>query len=34
MIRRCPPGELATIESIINGAAEVYRGVIPADCWH
>jgi GNAT superfamily N-acetyltransferase len=34
MIRRCTTGDLATIESIINEAAEVYRGVIPADCWH
>jgi GNAT superfamily N-acetyltransferase len=34
MIRRCTAGELATIESIINDAAAVYRGVIPADCWH
>lgn len=34
MIRRCTDGETATIESIINEAAEAYRGVIPADCWH
>jgi GNAT superfamily N-acetyltransferase len=34
MIRRCTSGEVATIESIINDAAEAYRGVIPADCWH
>jgi GNAT superfamily N-acetyltransferase len=34
MIRRCTAGEVATIESIINEAADVYRGVIPADCWH
>jgi GNAT superfamily N-acetyltransferase len=34
MIRRCTDGDLAAIESIINEAAEAYRGVIPADCWH
>jgi GNAT superfamily N-acetyltransferase len=34
MIRRCMDADLATIASIINEAAEKYRGVIPADCWH
>jgi GNAT superfamily N-acetyltransferase len=34
MIRRCADGDIATIESIINEAADVYRGVIPSDCWH
>jgi GNAT superfamily N-acetyltransferase len=34
MIRRCTAADLATIDSIINEAAEKYRGVIPADCWH
>ena len=34
MIRRCTDADLATIESIINDAADAYRGVIPADCWH
>ncbi len=33
MIRRCNKGDLETIYSIINGAAEAYRGVIPPDCW-
>lgn len=33
-IRRCTDSELETIASIINEAAEAYRGVIPADCWH
>jgi GNAT superfamily N-acetyltransferase len=33
-LRRCGHHERATILSIINAAAEVYRGVIPADCWH
>lgn len=34
MIRRCTAADLAAIDSIINEAAEKYRGVIPADCWH
>src|SRR4051794_16424714 len=34
MIRRCTDGDFAAIEEIINEAAEAYRGVIPADCWH
>ena len=34
MIRRCIAADIPVIESIINEAAEKYRGVIPADCWH
>lgn len=34
MIRRCKAADLAKIESIIDDAAEAYRGVIPADQWH
>jgi N-acetylglutamate synthase-like GNAT family acetyltransferase len=34
MIRRCTAGDIPAIDSIINEAAEKYRGVIPADCWH
>jgi N-acetylglutamate synthase-like GNAT family acetyltransferase len=34
VIRRCTSGDVATIHRIINEAAEAYRGVIPADCWH
>ena len=34
MIRRCTSNDIPTIDSIINEAAEKYRGVIPADCWH
>lgn len=30
----CGEGDLAAIGEIINDAAQVYRGVIPADCWH
>lgn len=33
-IRRCCDDDYATILGIINDAAEAYRGVIPADCWH
>jgi N-acetylglutamate synthase-like GNAT family acetyltransferase len=33
MIRQCHSHELNTIYSIINDAAQAYRGVIPADCW-
>ena len=34
MIRRCVDTDLPQIEAIVNEAAEAYRGVIPADCWH
>jgi GNAT superfamily N-acetyltransferase len=34
VIRRCTEIDLTTIETVINAAAQVYRGVIPADCWH
>ena len=33
-IRLCRNAELTVIHGIISGAAEAYRGVIPADCWH
>lgn len=33
-IRRCISDDLDAIETIINEAAEAYRGIIPADCWH
>lgn len=33
-IRPCREDESETMLSIINCAAEAYRGVIPADCWH
>jgi GNAT superfamily N-acetyltransferase len=33
-VRRCRDDERAAILAIINGAAEAYRGVIPADQWH
>lgn len=33
-IRRCRDYELPTIFSLINAAAEAYRGIIPDDCFH
>ncbi|HTU94245.1 MAG TPA: GNAT family N-acetyltransferase [Solirubrobacteraceae bacterium] len=33
-IRRCQAHERGEILAIINAAAEVYRGAIPADRWH
>lgn len=33
MIRRCEDRDFETICSIINEAAQVYKGVIPQDCW-
>jgi hypothetical protein len=33
-IRSCRANDRAAILSIINAAAEAYRGVIPADRWH
>jgi GNAT superfamily N-acetyltransferase len=33
-IRRCGGDERAEILAIVNAAAEAYRDVIPADCWH
>ncbi len=33
MIRQCHEDDVALIFEIINEAAEVYKGVIPEDCW-
>lgn len=33
-IRRCRADENGRMLEIVNAAAEAYRGVIPADCWH
>ena len=33
-VRRCDDRDFASIHSIINAAAQAYRGVIPADRWH
>lgn len=32
--RQCGSADTTDILAIINAAAEAYRGVIPADCWH
>ena len=34
MIRRCVAADLDPMFEIINDAAQAYKGVIPADCWH
>jgi hypothetical protein len=34
MIRLCAETDFQAMEAIINEAAQAYRGVIPADCWH
>ena len=34
MIRPCTSADIPVMDAIINEAAEKYRGVIPADCWH
>lgn len=34
MIRKCTPSDIEEIFAIINAAAQVYKGVIPDDCWH
>jgi GNAT superfamily N-acetyltransferase len=34
MIRRCTQQDVSVIYDIINDAAQVYKGVIPADRWH
>jgi GNAT superfamily N-acetyltransferase len=34
MIRCCVEADFPAIEAVVNEAAQAYRGVIPADCWH
>ena len=34
LIRKSRAADTAAILAIINAAAQVYRGVIPADRWH
>ena len=34
MIRRCQPGDIETIYTVINSAAKAYRGFIQEDCYH
>jgi GNAT superfamily N-acetyltransferase len=33
-VRPCRNDQHGAILAIVNAAAEAYRGVIPADCWH
>src|SRR5438067_13588550 len=33
-IEKCGPGDVPEIFSIVNEAAEAYRGAIPPDCWN
>ncbi len=33
-LRACTAADVTAIHAIINDAAQAYRGVIPADCWH
>jgi N-acetylglutamate synthase-like GNAT family acetyltransferase len=33
LIRRCTDNDFETIYTIVNDAAQAYKGVIPADCW-
>src|SRR5688572_17080719 len=33
-LRPCRDDDQGAILAIVNAAAEAYRGVIPADCWH
>jgi len=34
MIRPCTDSDIPNIYAIVNDAAQAYKGVIPADCWH
>jgi GNAT superfamily N-acetyltransferase len=34
MIRRCTDADFAAIETIVNEAAQAYKGAIPDDRWH
>ena len=34
MIRACDDADVEAIYTIINDAAQAYRGIIPADLWH
>lgn len=34
MIRKCQPQDIEDIYTVINDAAEAYRGVIPPDCYY
>ena len=34
MITSCKPDDFDSMLRVINDAARVYKGAIPADCWH
>jgi len=34
ILRPCGTADVPALFSIVNDAAQAYRGVIPADCWH
>ena len=34
LVREMRESDAADVLAIVNRAAEAYRGVIPADCWH
>lgn len=34
MIRPCTDSDVPNIYAVVNDAAQVYKGVIPSDCWH
>jgi GNAT superfamily N-acetyltransferase len=34
MLRACTDADLDAILAVVNDAAQAYKGVIPADCWH
>jgi hypothetical protein len=34
MIRHCTKADVATIDAVINEAAQAYKAVIPNHCWH
>jgi N-acetylglutamate synthase-like GNAT family acetyltransferase len=34
MIRPCTDSDIPNVYAIVNDAAQAYKGVIPADCWH
>ncbi len=34
ILRPCGTADLPALFSIVNDAAQAYKGVIPADCWH
>jgi GNAT superfamily N-acetyltransferase len=33
VIRKIPPSDSASVLNFVNDSAQVYKGVIPVDCW-